>query len=517
MSSVSVENLNVPERSEVSSTRQNVWNGIATALDKFLDIYGEVHGIRDSNLEQIPPARPEAFVGPGFALTFPLEGKKAIFFIAEQGGILPVWYLNPGIAGVSRLQFLARELANVYALPVPFEEKEVPPLDDFYRSNAFFAGRIATLEALFEELPWSGETEFRAFKIQRMDGRVGDAWVFGPLDNVSALRRHVGNESDSPFQNSANLIPVRPLEDVEVTQIPPEIHSPQESALKSEPETASEPTSEPKPEPESAPEPVRERPPLDSSWFPRVTAFRTPSPRALSRQVRSQRQERILSQIFYAHPANTQSWRIVTDSTVAKLREELESLQDVEVAQSAETAQGTELLPEAEQEIVAEITGLTEVPWAENLALPAHFFQPEDLLEDCTFFHEQTTEDLPTVPEAPVLPEVPTLPEVKIEPESVTEVPVVAVEGSPNVERTDVGDGLDLNVLGIDRTEQNVALVARSQDRDAHGVAFRFSVTEIKRTCGQTGGCDGGRRRNQKFTARNPREFRFGCRDLLGC
>ena len=69
---------------------------------------------------------------------------------------------------------------------------------------------------------------------------------------------------------------------------------------------------------------------------------------------------------------------------------------------------------------------------------------------------------------------------------------VVAVKSAVDVIRPNVGDRHDVDVVGVERADQHVALVAGADDADAYGVFLvdRF-VAEVQRAQAGTGGGNG--------------------------
>ena len=59
---------------------------------------------------------------------------------------------------------------------------------------------------------------------------------------------------------------------------------------------------------------------------------------------------------------------------------------------------------------------------------------------------------------------------------------MVAVEGAVLVVRADIGDRLDLDIVGIDRPQQNRPLIADPEDRDADRIAVNPGIAEVERS-----------------------------------
>lgn len=231
---------------------------LASALERFLDIFGEPFEFSPEKQREgtaFSLKRPKTFQGIGFAVTFPFAGGIGVFLAAKQGDILPSWFANPGIAGISRIQLLAGELEALFSDEEEerdgeeaenrdflrknergkgreiksaesnrlsargrfgrcYEEAQFREISSFYSSRDFFHGRIDSLEKLFEMLPIGKLTAFRSFSIRKFDGREGSAWFLGPLETVEPLYANSASDITESEEISSGLKPVRSLESV---------------------------------------------------------------------------------------------------------------------------------------------------------------------------------------------------------------------------------------------------------------------------------------------------------------
>ncbi len=349
---------------------------LGSVLEKYLDIIGETYEFSperpDGKATNFTLKRPRTFAGDGMAVTFPFHAGVGIFLISVRGGILPDWFMNPGIAGRSRLFLLASELEQIFATdwekePVTESEETLSPevLEEiatqnltqklfqkpspktvsttgtFYATADFFYGPVSDLETLFEGLAEEELTEFRAFSIRKFDGREGSAWMLGPTGTTEILRKNVPAET-LPTRTLGTLRPVRSLESV-IIDTPP--------TMPPESETISETISEMEIIPEieevletvgiaeiseeSETESVVELGEIAQPESSTISEILAEFPRTVYRfhfrskmdspVCRARREETILSQIHYENPIYTQRWRKRTERYLERLEAELQT------------------------------------------------------------------------------------------------------------------------------------------------------------------------------------------------
>ncbi|MBE6427872.1 MAG: FliM/FliN family flagellar motor switch protein [Planctomycetaceae bacterium] len=238
---------------------------LASALERFLDIFGEPFEFSPQKRGEetaFSLKRPKTFQGIGFAVSFPFENGIGVFLAAKDGDILPSWFANPGIAGISRIHLLAREFEILFAAETEDESESISGKNihevfekddrknsqesnsddsnlfshrelsenfyeghsaknaDFYSSEDFFHGKIESLEKLFGMLPLEKLTSFRSFAIRKFDGREGSAWFLGPLETSKPLYANRVSEVSERPEFSNGLKPVRSLESVTIDSVP---------------------------------------------------------------------------------------------------------------------------------------------------------------------------------------------------------------------------------------------------------------------------------------------------------
>ena len=452
--------------------------GLATALEKFLDILGESFELSpEKGAANFELKRPKTFQGAGFGVTFPFCGGLGVFLIAERGGILPGWFANPGIAGKSRIFLLANELERLFAPengsleaaaalagpalqeietlrqtqpefqpqnvfqaecefppeaggqpetaasqkdscqegPNPTDSvvsvpKSAVPPRSFYETHQFFYGRIETLEKLFAALPLEDVTDFRSFSIRKFDGREGSAWMLGPLSSPDVFYANTQNVPQT-LPQAGILKPVRSLEAVTIESLPETDRSGDETAgLSAKPaakESASASDAEPLPKDAGSVSEVETPPPTDCvsptatsepvaetdqaeegipsiretvsesraeeekgaegpdfSDFPRLIYRFHFRANLHSPRQRAEREERILSQIRYAHPANTQIWRAHSMRQIEQFSAELQALLAVASwggnAGTQTASQPAEALPATSVSVPVPMTSIVE-------------------------------------------------------------------------------------------------------------------------------------------------------------
>ncbi|MDO4569917.1 MAG: FliM/FliN family flagellar motor switch protein [Planctomycetia bacterium] len=307
--------------------RREELRAVGGGLEKFLDIYGEIVEISPPTPNEQPPQCPKAFWGPGFALTFPYGEKSGLFVAAEHGEILPPWYLNPGIAGKSRLFLLSQTFAAIFASPAALDAENERAECAFYKTASYFAGRVASLVDVFNALDWGKETIVQSLIISRFDGRKGNAWIFTPIMNPSVLYEFAQNDPAPLVLDVSHLKPVRNLEPWEVEKIEKVENTQKEECAREVVETLGTQETIETQETQAAvrtQEKILEEPIVcvpDFSWIREKRGAmlgkfsnRARDLRVLSdfgEKFRRARQKKIESHIFYAHPRNSQTWRRV--------------------------------------------------------------------------------------------------------------------------------------------------------------------------------------------------------------
>lgn len=213
---------------EEDTPESQLTRGLETQLERFLDIFCFVQQFScEPVTHEALPEKIALAEDSFFGISLPCCANYAILIVANENSVLPEWYENPGVAGKSRLTFLAGNLSDLLVrYSEIIENQSVCPQENwtdfqaFLNSEKYSAGKMRAEPGFFARLELTQNARLLAFSMMRFDGKPGRGWLLTGVKNPEILRFFQEKHPFRPAEKTYVLQRVRNLEKLSVEEMP---------------------------------------------------------------------------------------------------------------------------------------------------------------------------------------------------------------------------------------------------------------------------------------------------------